>query len=128
MRATLIFLVAAFDADLEIEGAPTFDPEELDISLLDEYMASDTDADARSLQFMVNATNITAPAASSEVPFVPLALVGLAGAAAAGYFMTRPGASYETYEYEEEPGLLDEEYGEYEEEYEEYEEEYEEYE
>jgi hypothetical protein len=124
MRAHLLFLVAAFDADLATDGAPTFDPEEMEISLLDEYASDDSVAETRFLQFVGNATNITIPPpAPSGMPLVPMVLVALGGVGAAGYFMTRPGPSYETYEYTED-GLLEEEYDEYDEEYEEYEEDY----
>jgi hypothetical protein len=128
MRAFLVlgFLAYGFDSDDMQISSPTDDPEESKVALLDEY---DGDLPAvRLLQTLVNASNITLESPTEEgtsVPWIPLALVGLGGAGAAGYFMTQQGASYETtfeYEYDED-GLLDEEY-EYDEEYEEYDEEY----
>merc|ERR1719463_406519 len=130
MRAYLLFLVAAFDADTD--GAPTDDPE-TEIALLDEY--DDGSATQRFLG-MVNVPNGTspgveipaapaAPAEGGSVPWGALALVGLTGAGAAGYFMTRPGFSYQAPDPDfAESGFLEEEYdleyeGEYDEEYEE---------
>jgi hypothetical protein len=110
MRAYLLFLVAAFDGDLATDGAPTFDPEELEISLLDEYETDDGVPEKRFLQYLVNATNETGAGTAGDIPFLPLILVGLGGAGAAGYFMTRPGESYE-YAADDE-GLLEDEYDE----------------
>jgi hypothetical protein len=126
MRAFLVlgFLAYGFDSDDMQISSPTDDPEESNVALLDEY---DGDLPAvRLLQTLVNASNVTleSPTTTASVPWVPLALVGLGGAGAAGYFMTREGASYETtYEEYTEDVLLDEEY-EYDGEYEEYDEEY----
>jgi hypothetical protein len=113
MRAYLLFLVAAFDGDLATDGAPTFDPEELEISLLDEYETDDGVPEKRFLQYLVNATNATGgEGGMADIPFLPLILVGLGGAGAAGYFMTRPGQGYD-YDHADD-GLLsdDEEYSE----------------
>jgi hypothetical protein len=109
MRAYLLFLVAAFDGDLATDGAPTFDPAELEISLLDEYETDDGTPEKRFLQYLVNATNETGSGTAGDIPFLPLALVALGGAGAAGYFMTRPGQSH-SYEYADDGLLEDEEY------------------
>jgi hypothetical protein len=111
MRALLLLIAAAFDADLTTDGAPTFDPEELEISLLDEYETDDGMPEKRFLQYLVNATNSTGgESVLEDIPWLPLALVGLGGAGAAGYFMTRPGEGYD-YDHADDGLLSDEEYG-----------------
>merc|ERR1719453_993090 len=84
----------------------------MDVALLDEYM----DAELPDTRFLMapagNATNSTPPPPEEEgLPWVPLLLVGGLGAGAAGYFMTRPGYTYETHAYDHaaESGLLDDE-------------------
>jgi hypothetical protein len=99
------------------DGAPTFDPEEADASFSDEYMAGDLVPDTRFLQTFdpdyPNATSpngtVTEPPPETSIPMVPLALVGLGGVGAAAYFMTRPGYTYETHNYDHaaDSGLLD---------------------
>jgi hypothetical protein len=109
MRAALIFLVAAFDS--EFNDAPTFDPEDQEILLLDEYDSDSEFPNQRLLQtFVGNATNITVPPApTSHGPMVGgLVIVALAFAGG-GYALingqTAPDPDYE-YEYDEE--LLEE--------------------
>jgi len=120
MRAFFVlgFLAYAFDSDELNVASPTDDPEESNMQLLDEY-SSDSEPALRFLQTLVNASNssIDTPTEDSgSIPWIPLALVGLGGAGAAGYFMTREGTTYETtYEEYADDGLLDEEYEEYEE-------------
>jgi hypothetical protein len=81
---------------------------------LDEYMTEGDAAPDRFLQIVVNATNSTVESPEEKsVPWIPLALVGLGGAGAAGYFMTRPGYTYETYDYDQAEGGLMEEYDDY---------------
>jgi hypothetical protein len=110
MRAVLLLLAAAFEPELHVD-APTEDPEESEIMLIDEYdTEGDLSGSSRSLQYMINGTNTTSEESSpGDIPMLPLAVVGLGGVAVVGYFITRPGHTYETYSYEEaaESGLLD---------------------
>jgi hypothetical protein len=106
MRAHLALFVAAFGAD---PAGPTFDPEEPDVVLLDEYM-TETDALPEARQLFLNYTNSTEPSEPSEgIPLVPLAVLGVGGAAVAAIVLMRGGHSYETHDYDSaaESGLLD---------------------
>jgi hypothetical protein len=113
MRVHLLFFVSAFDADVATDGAPTFDPEEPEFALMDEYMTDADRPEARFLQYLVNETgNLTIvppPQTEQGIPILPLALVGLLGAGMAGYFMTRTGYTYETHDFDHaaDSGLLD---------------------
>jgi hypothetical protein len=107
MRAYLFFFVATFGAD---PADPTFDPEENDVVLLDEYAADDGLPDVRLLQFFGNNTTSTEETDTSpSIPLVPLALVGVGGAIAAAYFLMQPSYTYETHDYDHaaESGLLE---------------------
>jgi hypothetical protein len=115
MHTHLVFFIAAFAAAVP-EDAPTFDPEESESVLLDEYM-TDTLPGARMLflGFGTNNTTSETPVAGTPItttdklPLVPLAAVGIGGAAVAAYFLLRPAYTYETHDYDHaaESGLLD---------------------
>jgi hypothetical protein len=121
MHTHFVFFLAAFGAALP-DDAPTFDPDESESALLDEYMA-DTLQGARKLQFFSgNNTNTTptdnpaTPAVDEslettedKLPLLPLAAVGIGGAAVAAFFLMRPAYQYETHDYDHaaESGLLD---------------------
>jgi hypothetical protein len=112
MRAHLVFLVAAFEADLATDGAPTFDPADgNDVVLLDEYMADALPEDRR-LYYVVNGTNYTDD--GQEVPgqgppLGMMALVAAGGAAIIGALLCRGTHTYETHDYDHaaSSGLLD---------------------
>jgi hypothetical protein len=109
MRAALVLLAAAFDS--EFSDAPTFDPEDQEILLLDEY-DTETDFSApRFLQtFVGNATNITMPPPEAPLHPAVMVLVVIAMALGAGGFYMMPGTTSGPgmdYEYEADEDLLD---------------------
>jgi hypothetical protein len=110
MRAHLLFfVVAAFDAD----GAPTFDPEDTEFALMDEYMTDDARPEPRFLQALLNGTNETfippPPPEEHSLPLIPLAIAGAGAVAVVGFCLMKPDYTYETHDYDHaaDSGLLD---------------------
>jgi hypothetical protein len=115
MRAALFFLAFAFAFEDDHVASPTEDPDEIEALLIDEY-STGVDILPRSLQtYDPNATinpnaTTTAPEESTIDPKMVAAGAGAVVAVGAlGYFLTRPGHAYETYDYEHaaNSGLLD---------------------
>jgi hypothetical protein len=132
MRAYFLFcLVAAFDADLATDGAPTNDPEEMGSTFFDEYATNEGRQPMRFLQANTTAAPNTTSGEEEEVESAEdsssgfgaaaLAVLGLGGAGVAGVFLSQKASIGETYDYAADSGLLEEEYDyEYDEEYDEY--------
>jgi hypothetical protein len=109
MHAHLLFFVAAIGSNLPADDAPTFDPEETENVLLDEYMADALPSGRQLGLFFGNNTTTTTPAEPVDETMPLIAVAAIGGAVVLGCLLMRPTYTYETHNYDHaaESGLLD---------------------